>query len=44
VEKLSSPSVLDYLHQSGKMVFESYRAKVMLVERATPQKSVAKTP
>ena len=33
-EKLSSPSVLDYLHQNGKIEFESYRAKVMLVERA----------
>ena len=33
-EKLSSPSVLEYLHQNGKIEFESYRAKVMLVERA----------
>ena len=43
-EKLESPSVLDYLHQTGKIEFESYRTKVMLVERATQQKSVAKTP
>ena len=33
-EKLSDPSVLDYLNQTGKVEFESYRAKVMLVERA----------
>jgi len=43
-EKLESPSVLDYLHQTGKIEFESYRAKVMLVERATQPKSIAKTP
>jgi hypothetical protein len=43
-EKLESPSVLDYLHQTGKIEFESYRAKVMLVERATQSKTVAKTP
>ena len=44
-EKLSSPSVLDYLGQMGKVEFESYRAKVMLIERATPQaKSVANAP
>ena len=44
VEKLESPSVLDYLHQTGKIEFESYRAKVMLVERATQPKTVAETP
>jgi 4-amino-4-deoxy-L-arabinose transferase-like glycosyltransferase len=44
VEKLSSPSVLDYLHQNGRMVFESYRAKVMLVERAKEAKAIARTP
>ena len=45
-EKLESPSVLDYLHQTGKIEFESYRTKVMLVERAsaTQPKTVAKTP
>jgi hypothetical protein len=43
-EKLSSPSVLDYLDQTGKVEFESYRAKVMLVERAKQAKTVAKTP
>jgi hypothetical protein len=43
-EKLESPSVLDYLHQTGKIEFESYRAKVMLVERANEPKTVARTP
>jgi hypothetical protein len=43
-EKLESPAVLDYLHQAGKVEYESYRTKVMLVERANPQKSVAKSP
>jgi hypothetical protein len=42
-EKLESPSVLEYLHETGKIEFESYRTKVMLVERATQQKAVAKT-
>lgn len=43
-EKLESPSVLDYLHQTGKVEFESYRAKVMLVERAKEPETVARTP
>ena len=43
-EKLESPAVLDYLHQTGRIEFESYRAKVMLVERSTQQKGIAKTP
>ena len=43
-EKLESPSVLEYLHQTGRVEFESYRAKVMLVERSTQQGTVAKTP
>ena len=43
-EKLESPSVLDYLHETGKIQFETYRAKVILVERATQTKTVAKTP
>jgi 4-amino-4-deoxy-L-arabinose transferase-like glycosyltransferase len=43
-EKLESPSVLDYLHQIGNVKFESYRAKVMLVESAPQPKTVAKTP
>ncbi len=43
-ERLQSPSSLDYLHQTGKIEFESYRAKVMLVERGTQQKSIANRP
>jgi hypothetical protein len=43
-EKLSGPNVLDYLDQTGKVEFETYRAKVMLVERAKQSKSIAKTP
>ena len=41
---LSNPSVIDYLNQTAKVEFETYRAKVMLVERADQPKSVAKTP
>jgi hypothetical protein len=44
LEKLESPTALDYLHQTGKMEFESYRVKVMLVERATQPKTIAETP
>src|SRR6266480_2825845 len=44
LEKMSSPSVLDYLHRNGKIEFETYRAKVMLVERASEPNSIAKTP
>jgi hypothetical protein len=44
LEKLSSPSVLDYLEQNGKIEFETYRAKVMLLERAKQPKTVARTP
>ena len=43
-EKLDNPSVVDYLNQTGKVEFESYRAKVMLVERANQPKSIVKTP
>src|SRR6266700_6414528 len=42
-EKLSNPNVLDYLNQTAKVEFETYRAKVMLVERATQPKRIAKT-
>jgi hypothetical protein len=41
---LSSPSTVDYLNQMGKIEFETYRAKVMLVERTTEPSTVAKTP
>jgi len=43
-EKLDNPTVIDYLNQTGKVEFETYRAKVMLVQRADQSKSVAKTP
>jgi hypothetical protein len=44
-EKLSNPNVVEYLDQMGKIEFETYRAKVLLVERAKePTKTVAKTP
>ena len=44
-EKLSSPSVMEYLNQMSKIEFESYRAKVMLVESGKqPSKTVAETP
>jgi hypothetical protein len=36
--------VLDYLEQNGKIEFETYRAKVMLLERAKQPKTVARTP
>lgn len=31
-EKLNSPAVLDFLDQNARVVFESYRAKVLLIE------------
>ena len=43
-EKLDNPKVVDYLNQTGKLEFETYRAKVMLVQRADQPKNVAKTP
>src|SRR5437588_8012352 len=43
-EKLESPSVLDYIRQTGRVEFESYRAKVILVEREQQPQSMAKTP
>jgi hypothetical protein len=43
-EKMNNYNVLDYLDQNAKVQFESYRAKVMLVERATQAKTIAKTP
>ena len=43
-EKLTNPKVLDYLDKNAKVQFESYRAKVLLVERANQPKNVAKTP
>jgi len=43
-EELSNPDVVAYLNQTAKVEFETYRAKVMLVERADQPKSIAKTP
>ena len=41
-EKLNAPNVLDYLDKNGKVQFETYRAKVFLVERAIQPPNVAK--
>jgi hypothetical protein len=43
-EVLSDPSVVDYINQTAKTEFETYRVKVMLVERADQPKSMVKTP
>jgi Dolichyl-phosphate-mannose-protein mannosyltransferase len=43
-ERLSSPGVVDYLNEAGKVEFESYRVKVMLVQSAGQPKGIAKTP
>jgi hypothetical protein len=43
-ELLSNPNVVDYLNQTAKVEFESYRAKVLLVERAEQPKSAVRTP
>ncbi|MGI8890094.1 MAG: ArnT family glycosyltransferase [Chthoniobacterales bacterium] len=43
-EKLNSPAVLEYLRSTGKEDFESYRAKVMLIQGAQPATTVAQVP
>jgi Dolichyl-phosphate-mannose-protein mannosyltransferase len=43
-EKLTSQNVLDYLDDTAKVEFETYRAKVLLVERAKQPKNIVKTP
>ncbi len=43
-EKLDSPAVLDYIHKNGKTEFESYRAKVMLIQAAQTAPTVAQSP
>ncbi len=43
-EKLNSPSVVEYLHKNAKAEFESYRAKVLLIQAAQPGASVALAP
>jgi len=40
-ERLNSPAVLDYLHEYSKTEFESYRAKVFLIQAAQPGTTVA---
>src|SRR4029077_15076600 len=41
-EKFNSSAVLDYLHEHSRAEFESYRAKVFLIQGAQPQVTVAK--
>ena len=43
-EMLNSPAALDYIHEHGRAEFESYRAKVYLIEGAQPDSAVAQTP
>jgi hypothetical protein len=43
-EQQSDPTVLDYLNQTSKVEFETYRAKVMLIGPADQPKSIATTP
>jgi len=43
-EMLNSPATLDYIHEHAKAEFESYRAKVYLIEGAQPQSAVAQAP
>ena len=43
-EKLNSPDVLDYFDKNSKTVFETYRAKVLLVEGASHPATVATSP
>ncbi|MEO8044945.1 MAG: glycosyltransferase family 39 protein [Spartobacteria bacterium] len=43
-EKFNSPATLDYIHDHAKAEFESYRAKVYLIEGAQPQVAVAAAP
>lgn len=40
-EKLNSPPVLDYIRGNAKAEFESYRAKVLLIQGAQPASAVA---
>jgi hypothetical protein len=36
-EMLNSPAALDYIHEHARAEFESYRAKVYLIQGAQPQ-------
>jgi hypothetical protein len=40
-EMLNSPAALDYIHEHSRAEFESYRAKVFLIQGAQPQVTVA---
>jgi hypothetical protein len=42
-EKLNDQNVLDYLGETAKVEFETYRAKVMLIERANEPRTIVKT-
>jgi hypothetical protein len=43
-EKLNSPEVIDYIHEHSRTLFESYRAKVLLIEGAHSQSEYAQAP
>jgi hypothetical protein len=43
-ERLSSPGVVDYIKQTGKVEFETYRAKVMLINGADQPTGIARSP
>jgi len=43
-EKFNSPAVLDYIHDSAKTEFESYRVKAFLIPAAQAEPKVAQTP
>jgi hypothetical protein len=43
-EKMSSPDELEYLDQNAKVVFESYRAKLLLIRGVNQPPVVAKSP
>jgi hypothetical protein len=43
-QKLNNPVVVDYIHEHAKTEFESYRAKVYLIEGAHSQNEYAHVP
>jgi hypothetical protein len=43
-QKLNSPAVVDYMREHGRAEFESYRAKVLLIQGAQPGTTVAQAP
>jgi Dolichyl-phosphate-mannose-protein mannosyltransferase len=42
-EMLNSPAALDYIHEHARAEFESYRAKVFLIQAAQPQVTAFET-